>query len=88
MDPGILHITYLEGHDEMCEVKLCLEVQLDGHILHTCRQQNRFTNISELHMPEAQYTPSLPTQTLELEQPIAKIAATLDTNQASSCRRV
>lgn len=26
----------LEGHDKVCEVKLGLQVQLDGHILHTC----------------------------------------------------
>lgn len=28
---------HLEGHDKMCEMKLGLQVQLDGHILHTCR---------------------------------------------------
>lgn len=29
--------THLEGHDEVSEMKLSLQVQLDGDILHTCR---------------------------------------------------
>lgn len=28
---------HLEGHDKVREMKLGLQVQLDGHILHTCR---------------------------------------------------
>lgn len=28
---------YLEGHDEMSEMKLSLQVQLDSHIFQTCR---------------------------------------------------
>lgn len=31
---------HLEGHDQMCEVKLGLQVQLDGNVLHACKQQN------------------------------------------------
>lgn len=27
--------VYFEGHDEMGEVKLSLQIQLDGHIFHT-----------------------------------------------------
>lgn len=27
---------HLEGHDKVCEMKLGLQVQLDGHVLHTC----------------------------------------------------
>lgn len=30
---------HLEGHDKVCEMKLGLQVQLDGHILHTCEIQ-------------------------------------------------
>lgn len=32
---------HLERHDEVCEMKLGLEVQLDGHILHACRREER-----------------------------------------------
>lgn len=32
--------THLEGHDQMCKVKLGLQVQLDGNVLHACQQQN------------------------------------------------
>lgn len=31
---------HLEGHDKVCEVKLGLQVQLDGHVLHTCRKKD------------------------------------------------
>lgn len=38
---------HLEGHDEVCEVKLSLQVKLDGRILHTC-QKNQ-TNKPQSH---------------------------------------
>ena len=37
--PGGLLIGYLEGHDEMGEVKLRLQVQLDGYFLFTCGEE-------------------------------------------------
>ena len=30
-------IPYLEGHDEMSEMKFCFQIQLDSDILHTYR---------------------------------------------------
>lgn len=32
---------HLEGHDKVCEMKLSLQVELDGHILHTCRKKKK-----------------------------------------------
>lgn len=37
--------AHLESHDQMCEVKLSLQVQLDRNVLHACRQQSiRYTD--------------------------------------------
>lgn len=33
-------VRHLEGHDQMREVKLGLQVQLDGNVLHACKQKN------------------------------------------------
>lgn len=39
--PHRLQKTNLESHDEVCEVKLCLQVQLDGDILQTCTHNDQ-----------------------------------------------
>lgn len=40
---------HLKGHDKVCEMKLGLQVQLDGHVLHTCgHKENRKLTISSL----------------------------------------
>lgn len=54
---------HLEGHDEVSEMKLGLQVQLDGHILHTCKkkkqtQPNRKLTITVLPVVKIQNTPS------------------------------
>lgn len=34
-------LPYLEGHNEMSEMKLSLQVQLDSHVFQTCRGREK-----------------------------------------------
>lgn len=45
-----LQHPYLEGHDEMSEMKLSLQVQLDCHILQTCKSREKGLCSKEGHL--------------------------------------
>lgn len=46
-----LWLPYLEGHNEMSEMKLSLQVQLDSHIFQTCRGREKKSCSKQGHLP-------------------------------------
>jgi len=42
---------YLEGHDEMSEMKLSLQVQLDCHVFQTCKNREKELCSKQGHLP-------------------------------------
>lgn len=42
-------VIYLELHDEMCEVELCLQVESDADVLQSCGGGN--TSVVQRHRP-------------------------------------